>query len=108
MAQINRPITGLLLDLKLRGLLEDVLVILSGEFDRVNTGQTVKAETGRAHHPERLALWLSAEGIEQRHRVEVTDDYRYYAVEDRMRILRLARDTPAFAADGSRKADNGP
>ena len=84
--QIDQPITGLLLDLKQRGLLEDTLVIWSGEFGRTPTVQAGQAEPGRDHHPEGFTLWMAGGGVKQGHRYGATDEYGYYAVEDRMTI----------------------
>ena len=63
--QIDRPITGLLLDLKQRGLLKDTLVIWSGEFGRTPTVQAGQAEPGRDHHPEGFTLWMAGGGVKR-------------------------------------------
>lgn len=87
--QIDRPITGLLKDLKQRGLLKDTLVIWGGEFGRTPTVQVGKGELGRDHHPEGFTMWMAGAGVKAGFRYGKTDDYGYYAVEDRCTIHDL-------------------
>ena len=87
--QIDKPITGLLLDLKRRGMLDDTLVVWGGEFGRTPTVQVGKAEPGRDHHPEGFTMWLAGAGVKGGCRYGKTDDYGYYAVEDRCTIHDL-------------------
>jgi hypothetical protein len=87
--QIDKPITGLLTDLKKRGLLDDTLVLWGGEFGRTPTVQVGKAEVGRDHHPEGFTMWLAGGGVKAGFRYGKTDDYGYYAVENRCTIHDL-------------------
>ena len=87
--QIDKPITGLLMDLKQRGLRDDTLVMWGGEFGRTPTVQVGKAELGRDHHPEGFTMWLAGAGVKGGFRYGRTDDYGYYAVEDRCTIHDL-------------------
>ena len=87
--QIDKPITGLLTDLKQRGLLDDTLVLWGGEFGRTPTVQVGKGELGRDHHPEGFTMWLAGGGVRGGLRYGKTDDYGYYAVEDRCTIHDL-------------------
>ncbi|MDE0864320.1 MAG: DUF1501 domain-containing protein, partial [Rubripirellula sp.] len=87
--QIDKPITGLLTDLKQRGLLEDTLVLWGGEFGRTPTVQVGNAEAGRDHHPEGFTMWMAGAGVKAGFRYGKTDEYGYYAVEDRCPIHDL-------------------
>ncbi|MDF1845299.1 MAG: DUF1501 domain-containing protein [Rubripirellula sp.] len=87
--QIDKPITGLLIDLKQRGLLEDTLVIWGGEFGRTPTVQVGKAEPGRDHHPEGFTMWMAGGGVKSGIRYGRTDEYGYYAIENRFTIHDL-------------------
>jgi hypothetical protein len=87
--QIDKPIAGLLIDLKKRGLLDDTLVLWGGEFGRTPTVQVGKAEVGRDHHPEGFTMWLAGGGVKAGFRYGRTDDYGYYAVENRCTIHDL-------------------
>ena len=89
-AQIDKPITGLIKDLKRRGLLEDTLVLWGGEFGRTPTAQTGKMETiGRDHHPDGFTMWMAGAGVKGGYRYGKTDEFGYYAVENRMTIHDL-------------------
>ena len=57
---VDRPIAGLLKDLKARGLLEDTLVVWGGEFGRTPTAE---GTDGREHHPFGFTMWLAGGGI---------------------------------------------
>jgi hypothetical protein len=81
--EVDRPIAGLLTDLKARGLLDDTLVLWGGEFGRTPTAQ---GKDGRDHNPEGFTMWLAGGGVKAGYRHGATDDYGYYAVEDRMHI----------------------
>jgi uncharacterized protein (DUF1501 family) len=80
------PIAGLLHDLKARGLLEDTLVWWGGEF-----GRTPVAESGngRDHNPEGFTMWLAGGGVKGGLRYGATDDYGYYAAENKVHIHDL-------------------
>jgi hypothetical protein len=78
-AQIDRPIGGLLQDLKQRGLLEETLVVFGTEF-----GRSPGAEgTGRDHHPQGFCAWLAGGGIQGGITHGVTDELGFHAVENR-------------------------
>ncbi len=83
--EIDKPIAGLLRDLKARGLLEETLVMWSGEF-----GRTPFAESdGRDHNPYGYTMWLAGGGIQGGLVYGATDDFGYHAVENRMHIHDL-------------------
>ena len=82
-AQTDKPITGLIKDLKSRGLLDDTLILWGGEFGRTPTVEVGKAGGGRDHHPEGFTMWMAGGGVKGGYRYGKTDEYGYYAVEDR-------------------------
>ena len=83
--EVDLPIAGLLHDLKARGLLEDTLVWWGGEFGRTPTAEG----TGRDHNPEGFTMWLAGGGARGGIRHGATDEYGYYAVEDKVHIHDL-------------------
>ena len=81
--EVDKPIAGLLTDLKRRGLLDETLVVWGGEFGRTPTVEVGKAGGGRDHHPEGFTMWMAGGGVKGGYRYGKTDEYGYYAVEDR-------------------------
>jgi hypothetical protein len=84
--EVDRPIAALLADLKQRGLLEDTLVWWGGEFGRTPTAQ---GGDGRDHNPHAFSMWLAGGGVKGGHVHGATDDFGYYAVEDRVHMHDL-------------------
>jgi hypothetical protein len=80
---VDKPIAGLLSDLKSRGLLEETLVIWGGEF-----GRTPMSEQGggRDHNPTGFTMWMAGGGVKGGCTIGATDDLGLYAVEDRMHV----------------------
>ena len=87
--QIDKPITGLIKDLKQRGLLEDTLIVWGGEFGRTPTVQQGTGPLGRDHHPEGFTMWLAGAGVRGGHRYGATDEFGYFATENRCTIHDL-------------------
>jgi hypothetical protein len=85
-AEVDRPIAGLLADLKRRGLLHDTLVLWGGEFGRT---PVMQGKDGRDHNPEGFTMWMAGGGVKGGFRYGSTDDYGYYAVENRMHVHDL-------------------
>jgi hypothetical protein len=85
-AEVDKPIAGLLTDLKSRGLLDDTLVLWGGEFGRTPTAQ---GSDGRDHNPQGFTMWLAGGGVKGGYAYGATDDYGYYAVENKMHIHDL-------------------
>jgi hypothetical protein len=83
---IDQPIAGLLADLKSRGLLEETLVVWSGEFGRTPFAQ---GRDGRDHNPFGFSLWLAGGGIQGGMAYGATDDYGYKAVENKVEVHDL-------------------
>jgi hypothetical protein len=81
-AAIDKPIAGLLTDLKQRGLLKDTLVIWGGEFGRTPTGQG----DGRDHNSRGYSMWMAGGGVKGGFRYGRTDDYGFEAVDGKMHV----------------------
>jgi hypothetical protein len=82
-AQTDRPISGLLKDLKRRGLLGSTLVLWGGEFGRSPEAQGGK---GRDHHNLGFSMWLAGGGIKGGTVVGATDAIGLHAVESRYHL----------------------
>jgi hypothetical protein len=83
---VDQPIAALLKDLKARGLLDETLVIWSGEFGRTPFAQ---GKDGRDHNPFGFSLWMAGGGIKGGMSYGATDEYGYHAVENRLEIHDL-------------------
>jgi hypothetical protein len=82
----DKPIAGLLKDLKSRGLLEDTLVVWGGEFGRTPTAE---GTDGREHHPFGFTMWLAGGGIKGGQAYGATDDFGWHAVDKRVHVHDL-------------------
>jgi hypothetical protein len=76
---LDKPLAGLLRDLKARGLLEDTLVLWTTEFGRMPTFQ--KGTQGRDHNPKGFTAWLAGAGVKKGFSYGATDEFGYQAVE---------------------------
>ncbi|MFI5459652.1 MAG: DUF1501 domain-containing protein [Isosphaerales bacterium] len=83
---IDKPIAGLLTDLKQRGLWDDTLVVWGGEFGRT---PTCEGSDGRDHNPHGYTMWLAGGGVKPGLIWGKTDDYGYYAVENKVHVHDL-------------------
>lgn len=83
--EVDKPIAGLLADLKSRGLLDDTLVLWGGEFGRTPVAQ---GDDGRDHNPQGYTMWLAGGGVKRGLVYGKTDDYGYFAVENKVSTLR--------------------
>ena len=75
---VDRPIAGLLTDLKRRGLLKDTLVVWCSEFGRTPNSQGSK---GRDHNPLGYTMWLAGGGAVGGRSIGATDDFGLHAVK---------------------------
>ncbi len=84
--QMDRPVSALLADLKQRGMLEDTLVVWSGEFGRTsmleNRGGSVSKMVGRDHNPHAFTLWMAGGGVKPGFTHGETDAMGYMAAKD--------------------------
>ncbi len=85
-AEVDKPIAGFLADLKSRGMLEDTLVLWGGEFGRTPTAQ---GNNGRDHNPHGFTMWMAGGGVKGGYAYGSTDEYGYYAVENKMHVHDL-------------------
>ena len=87
----DKPITGLIKDLKRRGLLDETLIFWSGEFGRTYWSQDVTASQpfkrhGREHQQESYACWMAGGGIKGGVSYGETDDHGLYPVKDAVHL----------------------
>ena len=83
---VDQPIGALLGDLKQRGMLDDTLVIWSGEFGRTPFAQ---GSNGRDHNPWGFSLWMAGGGVKGGTVYGATDEYGYKAIENKLQIHDL-------------------
>jgi len=82
-ASVDKPVAGLLKDLKQRGLMEDVLVVFCTEFGRTpGLEQRGGGKDGRDHHPHGFTIWFAGAGIKQGTVHGATDELGYHALGD--------------------------
>ncbi len=80
---VDRPIAGLLSDLKRRGLLSQTLVVWGGEFGR--TPMSEKGD-GRDHNPTGFTMWMAGGGVRGGQAIGATDDLGLYAIQQRAHV----------------------
>ena len=80
-AQVDKPIAGLLKDLKQRGMLEETLVVWATEFGR--SPGVEGAAGGRDHHPFGFSVWMAGGGLRRGVVHGATDELGFMAVENR-------------------------
>jgi hypothetical protein len=79
--KIDKPVAGLLQDLKARGLLESTLIVWCGEFGRTPLSQ---GDNGRDHHPYGFSMWMAGGGVKGGQILGATDDFGVQATEMRV------------------------
>jgi hypothetical protein len=89
--EIDRPIAALLRDLKSSGLLDETIVIWSGEFGRtsMNEARGGSKLLGRDHHPHCFSMWLAGGGVKGGTALGETDDLGYFIVKDKVTVHDL-------------------
>ena len=80
---MDRPVAGLLKDLKSRGMLEETLVVWGGEFGR--TPMSEKGD-GRDHNPYGFTMWMAGGGVKEGIVVGKTDEVGLHAIENRLHV----------------------
>jgi hypothetical protein len=93
-SQTDQPVAALIKDLKARGLLEDTLVLWSGEFGRTPWSQDLSGKSpiekhGREHQPESFCAWMAGGGVRPGLTFGNTDDLGYRVVSGRVHIHDL-------------------
>jgi hypothetical protein len=88
---VDQPSAALITDLKRLGLLDDTLVVWTGEFGRTVYCQGKLTETnyGRDHHPRCFSMWMAGGGIKPGISIGATDDYCYNIAEDPVHVHDL-------------------
>ncbi len=84
---VDKPIAGLIEDLRRRGLLEDTIVWWGGEFGR--TPYAEKNGTGRDHNPGGFTVWLTGGGFKTGTAFGATDEFGHMAVQDKVHMHDL-------------------
>lgn len=78
---VDKPISGLLKDLKQRGLMEEVAVVFCTEFGRTpGLEKRAGGTTGRDHHPNGFTIWLAGAGLKRGYVHGATDELGYHAL----------------------------
>ena len=87
----DQPTTGLLQDLKQRGMLDDTLIVWAGEFGRTVycQGKLTRENYGRDHHPRCFTIWMAGGGIKPGISYGATDDFSYNITENPVHVNDL-------------------
>jgi len=83
--EIDQPCAALIQDLKMRGMLDDTLVIWGGEFGRtpmVEASAALGRSLGRDHHPKAFTMWMAGGGVKPGITLGATDELGLNVVED--------------------------
>ena len=80
--EVDQACAALLTDLKQRGMLDDTLVVWTGEFGRTPMSQGNKGTVGRDHHNKSMSMWLAGGGVQRGRVYGATDELGYAAMEN--------------------------
>jgi uncharacterized protein (DUF1501 family) len=88
---VDQPSWALVQDLKMRGMLDDTLVVWGGEFGRTIycQGRLSRENYGRDHHPRCFSVWMAGAGVKGGTVYGTTDDFSYNIVENPVHIRDL-------------------
>ncbi|HYZ83886.1 MAG TPA: DUF1501 domain-containing protein [Bryobacteraceae bacterium] len=90
---VDKPIAGLLRDLKSRGLLDETIVLWGGEFGRTPCAQMGREgftkSVGRDHNPFGFTMWIAGGGFRPGIAYGSTDEFGYYATENKVHVHDL-------------------
>jgi hypothetical protein len=84
--KVDKPIAGLLKDLKQRGLWDETLVVWGTEFGRTPAAQ---GTDGRDHHPHAFTMWMAGGGVRGGMTYGSTDEFGYYVAENKVTMHDL-------------------
>jgi uncharacterized protein (DUF1501 family) len=89
--EIDQPCWALVQDLKQRGMLDDTLVIVAGEFGRTiySQGKLTATDYGRDHHPRCFSLWVAGGGFKGGTVYGETDEFSYNITQDPVHVRDL-------------------
>ena len=85
-AEMDKPVAGLITDLKQRGLLDETLVLWGGEFGRTPVAQ---GRDGRDHNPHGFTMFMAGGGVKPGIQYGNTDEFGHYSVENRVHFHDL-------------------
>jgi hypothetical protein len=85
-AEVDKPIAGLLTDLKARGLLDSTLVVWQGEFGRMPISQR---GVGRDHNPGAMSIWMAGARVKGGQTIGASDEFGYKAEQQPIAIHDL-------------------
>jgi hypothetical protein len=90
-AEVDQAISGLLTDLKQRGLLDETLIIWGGEFGRtpMNERREGSKLMGRDHHPRAFTMWMAGAGVKKGITFGATDEFGYNITADPVEVHDL-------------------
>lgn len=88
---VDQPTAALIRDLRLKGLLDDTLVVFGGEFGRTvySQGKLTEENYGRDHHPRNFCMWMAGGGIRKGMTYGETDDFSYNITENPVHLNDL-------------------
>lgn len=91
--QVDQPLAALIKDLKMRGMLDETLVVWSAEFGRTpmaqgrsNAGQEQPKRVGRDHHKDAFAVWMAGGGVKGGTEYGKTDDFGFSVVDESVHV----------------------
>jgi len=84
-ASMDKPVAGLIKDLKARGMFEDTLLLWTTEFGRTPITEGIGAK-GRDHHPFGFTIWMAGAGLKPGFHYGATDEVGYFASEDPVKV----------------------
>lgn len=85
----DRAAAGLIRDLKMRGMLDETLVVWSGEFGRtpmVESNVALGRSQGRDHHPQAFSMWMAGGGVKPGVTIGSTDELGFHITEDKVHV----------------------
>ena len=87
--QTDRAAAALIKDLKMRGMLDDTLVVWSGEFGRtpmVESNAALGRKLGRDHHPQAFSMWMAGGGVKPGITIGRTDELGFHVTQDKVHV----------------------
>lgn len=88
-AMTDQPVAALINDLDQRGLLDDTLVVVAGEFGRTPVAQIDRGAPGRDHNPHGYTIWMAGGGVKPGYAHGETDEFGYLAVSGKVHMHDL-------------------
>jgi hypothetical protein len=85
---MDKPVAGLLKDLKARGMLEDTLLLWTTEFGRTPITQGI-GSPGRDHHPHVFTVWMAGAGLKRGFGYGASDEVGYFPAQDPVKVYDL-------------------